>query len=76
MKTARKILLGSLILAGLQFGLSSCVLNRSTGTGVYYGPERDAWFQDDLWMDGHRWYADPRGTAEIGVYLYPPRQAR
>ena len=74
MKPTRKILLGSLILAGLQFGLSSCVTDGYVGTGVYYGPHRDPWFHDDPWMDGHRWYGGPPVQTEI--YIHPPRLHR
>ena len=76
MKTSRKILLGSLLLAGLQFGLSSCVTGAYVGPEVYYGPNRDPWFRDDPWMDGYRWHGEPRGDANIGIYLYPPRHWR
>jgi hypothetical protein len=76
MKPTRKILLGSLILAGLQFGLSSCVTDGSRRTGVYYGPQRDPWFRDDPWMDGHRWYGEPRADANVRIYIHPPRPRR
>jgi hypothetical protein len=47
------------------------------GTGVYYGPQRDPWFRDDPWMDGHRWYGgEPRGNANVGIYIHPPRDRR
>ena len=60
MKPHRKTLLASLLLAGgLQFGLSSCATDGYVGTGVYYGPQRDPWFRDDAWVDGHRWYGGP-----------------
>ena len=79
MKPTRKILLGGLILAGLQFVLISCVTDGyvGVGTGVYYGPQRDPWFRDDPWVDGHRWYGgEPRGNANVGVYIHPPRGRR
>ncbi len=76
MKTMRKKILGALLLAGLQFGLISCVTDAYVGTGVYYGPRRDPWFRDDPWMDGHRWYGEPRGGANVGIYIYPPRRGR
>jgi hypothetical protein len=76
MKPTRKILLGSFILAGLQFGLSSCLTGGYVGTGVYYGPQRDPWFRDDPWVDGHRWYGEPRGNANVEVYIHPPRDRR
>jgi hypothetical protein len=77
MKPHRKTLLASLLLAGgLQFGLSSCATDGYVGTGVYYGPQRDPWFRDDAWVDGHRWYGGPPVQPEIGVYIYPPLQRR
>lgn len=78
MKPTRKILLGALVLAGLQFGLSSCITDGYVGTGVYYGPYyRDPWFRDDPWVDGHRWYGGgPRVETNIGIYLHPPRHRR
>ena len=72
MKPTRKILLGSLILVGLQIGLSSCV----TDDSVYYGPHRDPWFRDDSWVDGHRWYGGPRANTNVQVYIHPPRGRR
>lgn len=74
MKPIRKILLGSLLLTGLQFGLSSCLTNGYVSTGVYYGPQRDPWFHDGEWIDGDRWYGGMRGDSLVGVYLNPPRQ--
>lgn len=77
MKPHRKTLLASLLLAGgLQFGLSSCATDGYVGTGVYYGPQRDPWFRDDAWVDGHRWYGGPPVQPEIGVYIHPPLQRR
>jgi hypothetical protein len=78
MKPTRKILLGSLILIGLQFLLSSCLTDAyvGVGTGVYYGPGRDPWFRDDPWMDGHRWYGGPPISTSVGIYIYPPRHRR
>jgi hypothetical protein len=76
MKPIRKILFGALLLAGLQFGLSSCLTDGSRATGVYYGPQREPWFRDDSWMDGQRWHGGPRGGAQIGIEIHPPRQRR
>jgi len=76
MKSTRKILLGGLVLLGLQLGLSSCVTGIDVGTGVYYGPHRDPWFRDDPWMDGHRWYGGdryPNGGGQGDIYIHPPR---
>jgi hypothetical protein len=76
MKPTRKILLGSLILVGLQFGLGSCLTGPSGRTGVYYGPQPDPWFRDDSWVDGHRWYGGPHVDTTIGIYIHPPRTRR
>ena len=76
MKHSRKILLGSLILAGLHFGLSGCVADAYVGTDVYYGPRRDPWFHDDPWMDGNRGFRGdryPNGGGSVDVYISPPR---
>ena len=76
MKPTQKFLLGSLLLLGLQFALSSCVVDGYVGTGVYYGPRRDPWFRDDPWVDGRGWYGEPRGGVDVGIYLHPPRGRR
>lgn len=78
MKTTRQILVGSLLLIGLQFGLSSCVTHGYIGvsSGVYYGPLRDPWFHDDPWVDGHHWYGGPRVGSNLEVYIHPPRHRR
>ncbi len=76
MKLNRKMLLGSLLLAGLPFAMSSCISDGYVGTGVYYGEERGPWFRDGPWMDGDRWYGEPRGGASVGIYLHPPRGRR
>jgi hypothetical protein len=79
MKPTHKILLGFLILAGLQFGLSSCLTDAYVGTGVYYGPQPDPWFRDDPWMDGRPWYRgdrQPTGGGNIDIYIHPPRPRR
>ena len=79
MKTNRKILLSFFVLAGLSFALSGCVTDGYVGVGtcVYYGPRyRDPWFRDDPWMDGHRWYGEPGGSVDVGIYLHPPRGRR
>jgi hypothetical protein len=67
---------GSRPVAGLQFGLGSCLTDGYVRPGVYYGPQRDPWFSDDPWIDGARWYGGPRGDANIGIYLHPPRYWR
>lgn len=76
MKPSRKILLGSFVLVGLQFVLSSCVTDAYVGTGVRYGPRRDPWFRDDPWMDGHGWYGRdryPDRGGNVDIYIHPPR---
>jgi hypothetical protein len=76
MKPTRRTLLAAFLLAGLQFGLSSCATNSNEGAGIYYGPQHDPWFPDDAWLDGHRWHGGPPVQPEVGFYLYPPRQRR
>ena len=74
MKTFSKILLGSLLLTGMQFAFSGCETDGYASGGVYYGGGyRDPWFRDDRWMDGgHRWYGgENRGHTD--VYISPPR---
>lgn len=74
MNTSRKPLLGLLLLAGLQFGLSGCVSDAYIGTGVYYGPRHRPWFHDDPWMDGHHWYGGSRSPERgVDIYISPPR---
>jgi len=79
MKTTRTLLISSLILAGLQFGLSGCLVDPAVGVsaGVQYGPGRDPWFRDDRWVDGHRWKGDDRFRRDRGknvdIYVHPPR---
>ena len=73
MKPAQKILLGALLLTGLQFGLGGCVADGYVRGRGYYGPGPGPWFHDDPWMDGDRWYGEPRG-GRIGIYLHPPRR--
>ena len=74
MKKINKILLGYLLLSGLQFASSGCSDANANGS-VYYGPQRDPWFRDDPWMDGHRWYRDEPSPG-VGIYIHPPRQYR
>ena len=78
MKTFPQIFLGALLLSGLQFATSGCVADGYVSESVYYGPHhRDPWFHDDPWMDGHRWYGgEPRGNANVGIYIHPPRDRR
>jgi len=78
MNPIHKILLASIFLAGLAFGLSSCYTDGYVSDSIYYGPQRGGpWFHDDPWMDGDRWYGGrPAGGGEVGIYLYPPRHRR
>jgi len=78
MKSTRKILLGSLLLVGLQFALGGCAVDGYVGVhdSVYYGPGRDPWFRDDPWMDGHDWYRGdrhPGSGGNVDIYIHPPR---
>ncbi len=75
MKSPLKILLGSLLFTGLQFGLTSCVTDGYVGvdTGVYYGPHYgDPWFHDGGWLDGNRGYGEVRSGGH-GAYIHPPQ---
>ena len=74
MNSTRKILLGALALAGLQFALLSCVGPGYVETGVYYGGGPRPWFNDGPWFDGHRGYYDHGGGGgRADVYISPPR---
>jgi len=66
MKHFKKILLGTLVLLGLQWGPMGCV--GEVGGGGYYreGP----WYHDGPWMDGGRWGGGPRVGVDIDVH--PP----
>jgi hypothetical protein len=76
MKHLPIILLGCLLLTGVQFALSGCVAEGYANDGVYYGSHRDPWFHDDPWMDGgRRWYRDDTGPG-MEIYIHPPRQRR
>jgi hypothetical protein len=61
MKDIKKIILGSLLVFGLQFVLAGCV--GYVGGGGYYhdgGP----WYHDGPWFDGPR--------VGVGVDVHPP----
>ncbi len=75
MKHLPRILLGALLLSGLQFATSGCIVDGYAGEGVYYGPQRDPWFRDGRWMDGNRGYYghDSRSGGNVDVYISPPR---
>ena len=73
MKHLPKIFLGAVLLSGLSFTTSGCVAD--VGGGVYYGPHRDPWFHDDVWVDGRsHWYGG--GGGRTVVYISPPRPPR
>jgi len=65
MRHTRKILLGLVMVIGLQFAGSGCV-GYVDGGGVYYGP--DVWVHDDVWIDGggRGWYDHDRGYVHPG----------
>ena len=64
MKNLKIILLGALILAGLEFELTGCVAEVAGRRGG--GP----WYHEGPWMDGGHWGGGPRGTVNIEVH--PP----
>jgi hypothetical protein len=53
MKTIKKILLGTLVLVGLQFGLIGCLVGVD-GRGGGRHERGGVWFNDGPWMDGGR----------------------
>jgi hypothetical protein len=65
MKHTRKIILGYLVLVGMQFVGAGCVAEVGGG-GVAYGP--DIWVHDDVWVDGggRGWYG-----GHSGGYVHP-----
>jgi hypothetical protein len=65
MKHTRKILLSTLILIGLQFGLTACVGPGGGGAVVYGG---GPWFGDGVWIDGggRGWYGNGGGYVHPG----------
>ena len=74
MKHLCTILLGSLLLSGLQFALTGCIADGYASGSVYYGPDhRDPWFHDGPWIDGGRGYGDRGGRGGGDVYISPPR---
>jgi len=74
MKFTTAIILGSLAMAGLQFGLSGCVADvgvEGGGGGVYYGG--GPWFNDGPWIDGGYWHGGRGGGDRGGGYIHPHR---
>jgi hypothetical protein len=73
MKNLKKILLGTLVLFGLQFGLGGCVAE--VGGPGYYGG--GPWYHDGPWLDGGGWGRGddrrddgPRGRVDVDIH--PP----
>jgi hypothetical protein len=77
MKNLKKILLGTLVLFSLQFGLGGCVAE--VDGGGYYGD--GPWYHDGPWLygggwgggerrDGERHDDGPRGGVDIDIH--PP----
>lgn len=73
MKKAYKIILGALMLAGIQFAISGCVADVGVegGGGVYYGG--GPWFNDGPWIGGGHWGGRDRGGDRGGGYIHPHR---
>ena len=67
MKNIKKILLSTLVLFSLQFGLGGCVVD---GGGYYHddGP----WYHDGPWLYGDGWGGDRRGGGHIDIDIHPP----
>lgn len=67
MKRSLKIMLGTLVLAGLPLAWSACAGPGDGGGTVVYGG--GAWFGDGAWVDGggRGWY---RGH-DTGAYVHP-----
>lgn len=65
MKHTQKILLGSLLIVGLQFAWTGCI--GPGGGAVVYGG--GPWFGDGVWVDGggRGWYGGHGG----GAYVHP-----
>jgi hypothetical protein len=71
MKHLNKIILGSLLLAGLQFGaLTGCVGSASVGTGYYGGYYGGPWVHDDVVVvgGGRGFYGGDRGYVHPGGF--------
>jgi hypothetical protein len=66
MKNIKKILLGTLVLFSLQFGLGGCVAE--VGGRGYYGG--GPWYHDGPWLDGGGWGRGPAGHVDIDIH--PP----
>ena len=60
MKRIKKILLTTVIMAGLGFGLTACIGYVDDGPGYYRG---GGWYHDGPWMGG------PRGYGGVNVRI-------
>jgi hypothetical protein len=70
MKNIKKILLGTLVLFSLQFGLGGCIVDG----GGYYRDE-GPWYHDGPWLYGDDWGDRRRGDeprGHIDVDIHPP----
>jgi hypothetical protein len=70
MKNIKKILLSTLVLFSLQFGLGGCIVD---GGGYYH--DEGPWYHDGPWLYGGGWGDGrrddgPRGHVDIDIH--PP----
>ncbi|HEV8073044.1 MAG TPA: hypothetical protein VGP21_02840 [Opitutaceae bacterium] len=70
MKNIKKILLSTLVLFSLQFGLGGCIVD---GGGYYH--DEGPWYHDGPWLYGDGWGGGrrddgPRGHVDIDIH--PP----
>jgi hypothetical protein len=64
MNRFKKLIISSLLLLGIGFGLTACVGVVDDGPGYYH---HDGWYHDGPWMGG------PRGYVGVGVGIHPYR---
>jgi hypothetical protein len=73
MNRRRRLLLSLCVTAGLQCGLTGCIIRPGVDEGVYYdGSGRGPWFRDGAWADGRGWYGG-HSSADVGISIYPGR---
>ena len=73
MRSHRLLLPMAGVLAGLQLGLTGCIIRPGYDQGVYYdGSDRGPWFRDGTWADGRGWYGGHE-SADVGISIYPGR---
>jgi hypothetical protein len=70
MKNIKRILLTTLVLFSLGFGLGGCIVD---GGGYYH--DEGVWYHDGPWLDGGGWRGEhrddgPRGHVDIDIH--PP----